>query len=141
MNSSRYSRAYERWAPLVARVLLGGTFLMGAAFKIPGTQGFVMESGMAAAMGLPHASIFVTLAFVVEVVAGISLIIGWHARAAALVLAAFTLALALIFYTNFSDQMVMGEFISHLGLIAGLLYVSVYGAQTIAVRRDWTQVS
>ncbi|MDB5245098.1 MAG: DoxX family protein [Parcubacteria group bacterium] len=141
MNSSRYSRAYERWAPLVARVLFGGTFLMGAAFKIPGTQGFVMESGMTAAMGLPYASIFVAFAFLVEVLGGLAIILGWHARAAALVLAVFTLALALIFYTNFSDQMVMGEFISHLGLIAGLLYVSVYGAQTVAVRKDWTTVS
>lgn len=112
-------------------------FLMGAAFKAPGTQGFVMESGMTAAMGVPYASIFVALAFLLEVVGGVCIIIGWHTRAAAFVLAAFTLALALIFYTNFSDQMVMGEFISHLGLIAGLLFVSVYGAQSVAVRKDW----
>ncbi len=141
MNSSLFWRIYERWAPFAARVLFGSTFLMGAAFKIPGTQGFVMESGMAAGMGLPYATIFVGLAFVVEVVGGLLVILGWHARAAALVLAVFTLALALIFYTNFSDQMVMGQFISHLGLIAGLLYVSVYGAQTIAIRKDRALVS
>ncbi|MES2225476.1 MAG: DoxX family protein [Patescibacteria group bacterium] len=136
MNLPHFSRAYENWAPVVARVLFGGLFLMGAAFKIPGTQGFIMESGMTAAAGVPLATIAVALAFVLEVVLGVSLIVGWHVRNAAFVLAIFTLALALIFYRNFADPMVMGQFISHLGLIAGLLYISVYGAQYAAVKRD-----
>jgi len=130
------SRVYENWAPVLGRVLFGGLFLMGAAFKIPGTSGYAMESAMTAAAGLPYASIFVALAFVLEVVAGVSLIIGWHARIAAFVLAIFTLALAIIFYSNFSNPQIMGEFISHLGLIAGLLYISVYGARYAAVKRD-----
>ena len=127
---------YEKWAPVLGRILMGGLFLMGAAFKIPGTSGFTMEAGMTAAAGVPFATIAVALAFVLEVVGGLAIILGWHARIAACLLAVFTLALAIIFYSNFSNPMVMGEFISHLGLIAGLLFISVYGAKTVAIKRD-----
>lgn len=136
MASIPHARWWEMCAPVVARVLLGGLFLMGAAFKIPGTKGFVMESGMAAAAGVPFATILVGLAFLVEVIGGLAIILGWHARAAASVLAVFTLGLAIIFYSNFSDPMVMGQFISHLGLVAGLLFVSVYGAKNCAIKKD-----
>lgn len=131
-----HNRTWETWAPVVARLILGGQFLLGAAFKIPGTQGFMMEVAQSTQMGIPMAAMFVTLAFVLEVVAAFALILGFHARAAACVLAFFTLALAIIFYSNLSDPMTMGMFVSHLGLIAGLLFVSVYGAEKFAVRKD-----
>jgi putative oxidoreductase len=136
MNLPHYWRAYEHWAPVLARIIFGAMFLMGASMKIPGTESFTMEVGMTAAAGVPFAMIAVTLALILEVVAGVSLIIGWHARTAAFVLAIFTLALAIIFYSNWSDQMVMGQFISHLGLMSGLIYVSVFGAKHVAVKRD-----
>jgi putative oxidoreductase len=136
MALPHFSRPYETWAPFVARLLFGFQFLLGAFFKIPGTPGFAGEVAMSAQMGLPFATYFVALAFLLEVVCGVALIIGWHTRHAAMVLAVFTLALAVIFYSNLSDLMTMGMFVSHLGFIAGLLYVSVYGAQKVAVMKD-----
>ncbi|MEJ0053309.1 MAG: DoxX family protein [bacterium] len=136
MNLPHCSRAYEAWVPVVARVIFGGLFLMGAAFKIPMTSGFAGEAAMTAAAGVPFATPAVFLAFILEVVLGVALIIGWHARTAGFLLAIFTLILALVFYRDFSNPMIMGQFVSHLGLIAGLLYISVYGAQHVAVRRD-----
>lgn len=137
MTLPPYSAWYVRWAPVLGRILFGLLFLMGAAFKIPGTAGFAAEAGMTAAAGVPFATVAVALAFLVEVVCGLAVILGWHARSAALVLAVFTLALALIFYNDFSNPEIMGMFISHLGLIAGLLYVSVYGARQVAVSKDY----
>lgn len=136
MASIPHTRWWEVGAPVVARLLIGGQFLMGALYKIPGTQGFAMEVGQSAAMGMPYASAYVTIAFALEVVCALAIILGWHARAAACVLAFFTLALAIIFYGNFSDPMTMGMFVSHMGLIAGLLFISVYGAKSFAVRKD-----
>ena len=129
-------RAYENWVPVVARVLFGLEFLMGAAVKIPGTQSFFMEVGMTGAAGVPFPLIAVALAFVLELSAGLAMVVGWHAREAALVLAVFALALALIFFHTFADQTQVAEFINTIALMAGLLYVSVYGAQHAAVRRD-----
>ena len=136
MKLPHFSRSYQQFAPLVARVIFGGMFLMGAAFKIPGTAPFLGEVGMSAAQGLPFAMIFVALAFLLEVVCGIAVIVGWHTRHAAFVLAVFTAALTFIFHSDFADMNSIGQFVSHLGLIAGLLYVSVYGAQSFAVSKD-----
>jgi uncharacterized membrane protein YphA (DoxX/SURF4 family) len=42
-------------------------------------------------------------------------------------LAGFVMLLAVIFYHNWSDQMQFGMFVSHLGLTAALLLLSVHG--------------
>lgn len=128
------TRAYETWAPVIGRILIAGAFLMGAAFKIPGTEGFTNEVAMSVAAGIPFATVAVFLAFILEVVAGVSLIIGWNTRLMAFLLTLFTLLLIFFFYRDISDPMKMGMLVSHLNLIAGLLYISVYGAQRMAVK-------
>jgi uncharacterized membrane protein YphA (DoxX/SURF4 family) len=130
------SRAYESWAPFLARVIFGIQFLMGAAFKIPGTAGFTAEAGMTAAAGVPFATAAVFVAFVLEVVAGICLIVGFKVRETGFVLAVFVAILTAVFYRNVADQMTMGMMMSHLAFIAGLLYVSVYGARSMAFKKD-----
>lgn len=129
-------RAWEQWAPVVARVLLGAQFVFAASGKVPLTHGFVFSAGYAASHGVPFAPAAIVLAFLLEFVAGVALLIGWHARLAAFVLAPYILALAVIFYHNFSDPISFGFFISHISLIAALLYVSVYGAKHAAVAKD-----
>ncbi|MDB4991998.1 MAG: LysR family transcriptional regulator [Parcubacteria group bacterium] len=127
------SRAFEVWAPFIARLIFGLQFLVGALFKIVGHAGEVAQS---AAVGIPLPEVAVWLAFIFELVAGVCLIIGYRTRDVAFILALYVLLLALLFYRHVSDPMVMGMFISHLGFIAGLLYVSVYGAKDIAVQKD-----
>lgn len=131
-----YLRAYEQWAPTVARVVLGGMFLMGAYLKLPWKENFHGEVAMTAAAGVPLPTLAVLLAFVIELVGGLMVALGWHARIAAAALAALTLVFAFVFYTNFSNPQILGLFNLHLTLIAGLLYVSVYGARHFALRED-----
>jgi putative oxidoreductase len=128
------ARAYEKWAPVLGRVLLAVAFLVGAAFKIPGTEGFAMEVGMTAAVGVPFASVAVFLAFILEVVGGVALIVGWNTRLFAFVLGLFTALLTALFHMDFSNPMNIGMFLSHLSLMGGLLYLSVYGAQSVAAK-------
>jgi len=133
MNIPPYSRSYEVWAPFAARLIFGFQFLLGAFFKIIWHSAEVAQTQ---AVGVPFPELAVWLAFILEVVLGLALIVGYRVRIVGLVLAAYVLLLALLFYRNIADPMVMGMFVSHLGFIAGLLYVSVYGAQHIAVRKD-----
>jgi putative oxidoreductase len=146
------SRLYGIWAPFIARLFFGFQFLLGAAFKIPGTTGFAMEVTQTASAGVPFANVAVFLAFVLEVLGGLMLIVGFRARLAAFLLAGFTAILAFVFYrggfgvlvtlisggvvSDPSDYMTMGMFVSHLAFIAGLLFVSVYGAKSLALKRD-----
>jgi putative oxidoreductase len=136
-----YGRAYENWAPTLARVIFGLTFLMSAFYKIPGTETFAMQVQMSGAVGIPFPLVAVALAFILEVVGGIGLIIGWQTRPLALLLAGFVLLIALFFFRNLSDQATMGQFISCIGEVAALLYISVYGARYMAVAKDGMPLS
>jgi putative oxidoreductase len=137
MNALPYSPAYEAWAPFIARIIFGCQFLLGALFKVTMYSMMVTQT---AAVGVPFPEIAVGAAFVLEVVLGISLIVGYKTRIAASLLALYTLLLTFLFYRNVMDPMVMGMFVSHLGLIAGLLYVSVYGAERFAIRKDTRRI-
>lgn len=133
MTLPHLTKPYETWAPVVARVVFGLLFLQSAFYKIPGTEMFGMQVEASAAAGIPFAMIAVTLAFILEVVAGIALVIGYNTRTAAAALIVFVALIAVFFGRNFSDMNQMMTFFSCIQLIAGLMYVSVYGAQKAAV--------
>jgi putative oxidoreductase len=136
MFTFHFSRAYEEWAPVVGRALFGLLFIHASLYKIPGTDSLQREVAMTAAAGVPLAYIAVILAFFLELLGGLAFLLGWQTRTTALLLAVFVLILNFVFFTDFSNQMKLGSFISNLGLIAGLLYISVYGAQYAAIARD-----
>ncbi len=126
MANIPYSRAWENWAPLVARLFLALQIGVGAFFKV---IAFSMEVQQTGAVGVPFPTVAVALALVLEVAGVIALLTGWQLRRIATLLAFYVALLAVLFYHNWSDQMMFGLFMSHLGLIAALLYVSVFGAK------------
>lgn len=136
MHLPHHTTIYQHWAPVVARVLFGTVLLMSAYFKIPGTASFAMQVEMSGAVGIPFPLIAVFLAFVLEVLAGFALILGWHARTAAFASAIFFVLIALFFYRDISDQATFGNFVNCLLQAAGLAYISVYGAKHFALKRD-----
>lgn len=112
-----------KYSSLVARILLAHIFVLAGINKITGyagTQGY-MESMGVSGMLLP-------LVILVEVGAGLALVVGWQTRWAALVLAAFTVLAALIFHRNFAEQMHMIMFMKNLAITGGLLLLAEHGA-------------
>lgn len=136
MKLPHYSKVYENWMPVIVRIIFGGVFLMSAYYKIPGTESFAMQVGMSEAVGIPFPYLAVLLAFILEIVAAIALIIGYHTRTAAVLLAGFVMLIAFFFYRNLSDQATFGLFMTCLTEAAGLAYISVYGTQHLAVKKD-----
>ncbi len=136
MKLPHFSATYENIASASARIILGLVFLMSAAFKIPGTAMFAMQVEMSGAAGIPLPLAAVALAFMLELLGGIALVIGWHTRTAAVLLAGFVMLIAFFFYRNLSDQAVFAQFMSCVTLASALVYLSVYGAQTLAVKKD-----
>src|SRR5690606_20367118 len=107
--------SFQTYLPTVGRVLLALIFILAGFGKIPAIEGNV---GYMEMFGVPGFLIWPTI--VVEIVAGIMLVVGFKTRWAAAALAAFTLIAGLIFHTNFADQMEMTAFLKNLAITGGL---------------------
>ena len=116
-------KTFQELAAPIGRVLLALMFLMAGLNKVSGysgTQAF-MES-----VGVP--GILLPLVIGLEVAGGILLMLGWHTRVTALLLAGFTILATLIFHSNLGDQTQMLFFMKNLSIAGGLLVVVSLGA-------------
>ena len=113
-----------------ARVLLAALFLISGVQKL-----FVpdMIQGYIASVGLPFPSLIYGITVVIEVGVGALLLVGFRTRLAAGVLAAFTVAAALIFHRALGDPNQFVHFVKNLAIAGGLLHVAAYGAGTFSL--------
>ncbi len=114
----------------VGRLLIALIFIASGLGKIAApdaTQGYI------ATAGLPLPMISYLIAVIVELAGGIVILIGYQARITGLVLAAFTLATAAIFHTNFADQNQMIHFLKNVAIAGGLLQVGAFGAGALSL--------
>jgi putative oxidoreductase len=91
-------------------------------------------------VGLPLPSVLAAGALVLEIVAGIALIIGYKTRWAALALALFTLAAAFLFHNYWAmpaGQQMMQQiiFLKNLAVTGGLLMLAMAGPGAWSVDR------
>ncbi|OGG54399.1 hypothetical protein A3D62_00530 [Candidatus Kaiserbacteria bacterium RIFCSPHIGHO2_02_FULL_49_11] len=112
------------WAPLVARILVGGTFIWAGYQKIVGYAGMVTFAGTA----LPAPEAAIVVAIVVEILGGLSVLLGYKIKWGALALAVFTVVASLAFHADFANQVQMMFFIKNMGIVAALLYMAQFGA-------------
>ncbi|HQU16148.1 MAG: DoxX family protein [Gammaproteobacteria bacterium] len=108
---------------LVGRLFMASIFLISGFHKITGyagTQAFMQSHGVPG-MLLP-------LVILLELGGGTLLVLGWQTRLVAWLFAGFTLAAALIFHTNFSDQSQVLLFMLHMPIVGGFLVLAAHGA-------------
>jgi putative oxidoreductase len=116
---------------LVGRIMLAFLFVQGGYNKLFG--GISGTVATMASHGIPFPNILVWGAIVVELGIGLCLMAGLLARWAALILAAYTLALGLIFHAYWltpaaearADRII---FFNHLSIIGGMLAIVAFGA-------------
>ena len=109
---------------LTGRVFISGVFLLSGFNKIgsyDGTMGWMESFGLPGFLLIP--------AIILEIIAPILIIIGYQTRIAAGALSLFCLATAIIFHTDFSDQMQFIAFMKNLALAGGFLFLVVNGAK------------
>ncbi len=124
------SNAFQNPLSLAGRLLLALLFLPAGLTKIGGFAGTV---GYIASKGLPLPTVGALIAIGVEVLGGLALIAGFGTRAAALVLAVFTLAATVIFHAYWAvpPEMQMVQqlmFFKNIAVVGGLLVLAAYGA-------------
>jgi len=111
------------------RVLLALIFVMAGLGKLG--PGYAATQGYMESMGVPGG--LLPLVILLEIGAGLALMLGWQARWVAGALALFTLVAAVIFHSNFSDQVQMVMFLKNLAISGGLLLVFVHGAGSLSM--------
>ena len=117
---------------LTGRILLAALFIPAGISKIVGFEGTV---GYIASVGLPLATLAAITAIVVELIAGLALLVGYRIKLAAMILAVFTLVATVLFH-NFwampADQAYMQQlmFMKNIAVVGGLLMVAALGGGT-----------
>ena len=107
---------------LIGRVFISGIFLLSGYNKIVNYDGTI---GWMESFGLP--GFLLIPAIILEILAPILIIIGYQTRIAAGALSLFCIATAIIFHTDFSDQMQFIAFMKNLALAGGFLFLVVNG--------------
>jgi putative oxidoreductase len=131
-----------RYGPLVARILISQIFLISGLMKIvdwSGTEAEMTEQGM---FWIPF---FHVAAMLVELGAGLSLLLGYEARLGALVLFLYLIPVTFTFhhfwtYTGEKQKDNMLFFMHNLALMGGLLLVMTWGAGPFSIDR-WRKSS
>ena len=113
---------------LVARILISLIFLLSGINKIGNYEGTI---GWMESMGMP--GFFLIPAIILEVVAPILIIIGYKVKISAALLSVFCIATAIIFHSDFSDQMQFIAFMKNVGLAGGFLFLVINGAKDLSL--------
>ena len=113
---------------LIARIFISLLFLINGYFKTQNYDGTLdwMES-----FGIP--GFFLLPAIILEIAAPILIIIGYKTKIAASLLSLFCLTTALIFHTDFSNQMQITSFLKNIALTGGFLFIVVNGSKKFSL--------
>ena len=115
---------------LTGRVFISLVFLLSGINKIGNYEGSV---GWMETFGMP--GIFLIPAIILEIVAPILIIIGFKVKIAAALLSVFCIATALIFHTDFSNQMQFVSFMKNIALAGGFLFLVINDTKDFSLER------
>lgn len=118
----------KTFSPLIARLFIGGFFLLAGVGKIgdvAGTAGYIQSVGLPGFLAWP--------AIIFEIAVGLALIIGFQTRIVALAGAAFCVFTAVFFHNNFADQVQMIMFLKNFSIAGAFLLFFAHGAGKYAL--------
>ena len=113
---------------LLGRVFLSALFLIEGVGKL-----FTQEQVILYMEDYGVPGILFSPAVVLEILFPLLLIVGYKTRLAALVMSLFTLTVAIIFHTDFSDGMQLIFFLKDLAIAGGFMIIIAYGANKFSL--------
>ena len=130
--------------------LLIGRLLMGSYFILPGLQkvtNYQMMTDYMLAHSVPATALLLPVTIVIQIAAGLAIIIGFKGKLAAFVLAGLTLVIS-IYMHNFwtmteglARSHEMQNFIKNMAIMGGLLFVSSLGTGWLSLDNRKTSES
>lgn len=119
---------FTKYFELGGRILLASLFLLSGFSKI---TGYGATAGYMAAMGVSAALLPIVIA--TEVLGSLAVIVGWHTRVAAFLLAGFTLLAASLFHNHLGDQIQMIMFLKDVAITGAFLMLVANGAGPLSL--------
>ena len=116
------NHALNAGALLLGRLLLASLFILEGWSKMKGYAG---AQGYMEKFGVPGQ--LLPLVIVAEFAGGLCIAFGWQAKCAALALAGFSIAAALVFHNTFGVRNELLHFEKDLAIAGGLLVLFVFG--------------
>ena len=117
---------------LIGRFFISSIFLLSGINKIrhyEGTHDWMESLGVPGVLLIP--------AIVLEVVAPIFVIVGYQVKISADLLSLFCISTAIIFHTDFSNQMQFVSFFKNIGLAGGFLFLVINGAKDFSLDKKF----
>ena len=108
---------------IFGRIFLSAVFLIAGVNKIfnyEGTTAYMESFGVPDFLYIP--------AIILEILFPLLIVIGYKTKISALIMAIFTIVVAIIFHTNFADQMQFTSFFKNIAIAGGFLIIFIKGA-------------
>lgn len=125
----------KNYGPLIGRILIALIFLKSGFEKI---TGFSMVAGYMAKVGMPAAEFLLVGSIVFEIAGGLMVLLGWHARWGALLLAIFIVPATLIFHNfwaveaaQYTNQ--MNHFMKNVSILGALVLIMGMGSGPLSL--------
>jgi len=113
---------------LIGRIFISLIFLVAGVGKIlnyEGTVGYMESFGVPGYLLIP--------AIIIEILFPLLVIVGYKTKFSAIILALFAILLAVIFHTDFSNQMQLMSFLKNFAIAGGFLIIFARGAGKYSV--------
>ena len=107
---------------IFGRIFLSAVFLIAGVNKIfnyEGTTAYMESFGIPGFLYIP--------AIILEILFPLLIIIGYQTKISALIMAIFSVSLAIIFHTDFSNQMQVMSFLKNFAIAGGFIIIFVNG--------------
>src|SRR5437660_6244822 len=113
---------------LAGRILLSVLFLLSGVGKV---GAYAATAAYMSSVAVP--SVLLPIVIATEVFGALAIILGWQTRITALFLAGYSLLTALVFHTNFADQIEMIMFLKNVSIAGGFLLLVANGAGVLSL--------
>jgi len=107
---------------IFGRIFLSAVFLIAGVNKIfnyEGTTAYMESFGVPGFLYIP--------AIIFEILFPLLIVIGYQTKISALIMAIFSVSLAIIFHTDFSNQMQVMSFLKNFAIAGGFVIIFVNG--------------
>ena len=107
---------------IIGRIFLSAVFLIAGVNKIfnyEGTTAYMESFGVPGFLYIP--------AIILEILFPLLIVIGYQTKISALIMAIFSVSLAIIFHTDFSNQMQVMSFLKNFAIAGGFIIIFVNG--------------